>query len=322
LSRVGLLTAFAYPDRIAQRRPGAAPRYQLANGRGAYFAAPEALSNARYLAVAELDGDPREARIFLAAALDPADLEVHFSDHINARDAVRWDTQAGAVTTRREYRLGALLLRDEPLGEVNAEQVAAVLIEGIRRAGSASLPWTPARREWQQRVMFLHRVFGEEWPAVDDESLMARLEGWLAPYLAGVSRLSQLQTIPLHHALNALLTPAQQRELDKLAPSHVMVPTGSRIAIDYGPDNPVLAVRLQEMFGCDSTPTIANGRAPLTVHLLSPARRPVQITQDLAGFWRSSYQDVKKDMKGRYPKHPWPDDPLNAEPTRRTKRRG
>ncbi|HET6725801.1 MAG TPA: ATP-dependent helicase HrpB [Gammaproteobacteria bacterium] len=321
VAKAGLLTAFAYPDRIAQRRAGSAPRYQLANGRGAYFAAPEALSNAPYLAVADLDGDPREARIYLAAALDADDLTSHFADHVAAHDAVRWDAQAGAVTARREYRLGALLLRDEPLQKVNADEVASVLVDGIRRAGSAALSWTPALRQWQQRVLFLRRVLGEAWPDVEDAALLATLDEWLAPYLAGISRLSQLETVPLHHALNALLTPAQQRELDALAPSHVTVPTGSRISIDYGPDNPVLAVRLQEMFGCDNTPAIIGGRVPLTIHLLSPARRPVQITQDLAGFWRSSYQDVKKDMKGRYPKHPWPDDPLAAEPTRRAKRR-
>ncbi|HET7588378.1 MAG TPA: ATP-dependent helicase HrpB [Gammaproteobacteria bacterium] len=320
-SQIGLLTAFAYPDRIAQRRPGAAPRYQLANGRGACFAAPEALSNAPYLAVAALDGDPREARIFLAAAFDAADLEAHFAEHIAAHDVVRWDTQAGAVVARREYRFGALLLRDEPLQQVDPDEITTVLTDGIRRAGSAALPWTPALRQWQQRVLFLRRAVGVEWPDIEDATLIATLDDWLAPYLAGISRLSQLETIPLHHALNALLTPAQQRELDTLAPSHITVPTGSRIAIDYGPDNPVLAVRLQEMFGCDATPVIAGGRVPLTVHLLSPARRPVQITRDLAGFWRSSYRDVKKDMKGRYPKHPWPDDPLAAEPTRRTKRR-
>jgi ATP-dependent helicase HrpB len=183
------------------------------------------------------------------------------------------------------------------------------------------LPWTPALRQWRQRVSFLRRIFGNTWPAVDNDSLMDSLEDWLAPYLAGRSRLSQLDTVPLHHVLNALLTPAQQRELDTLAPSHITVPTGSRIAIDYSADDPVLAVRLQEMFGCETTPSIAGGRVPLTLHLLSPARRPVQITQDLAGFWRSSYGEVKKDMKGRYPKHPWPDDPLAAEPTRRVKRR-
>ncbi|HET7570621.1 MAG TPA: ATP-dependent helicase HrpB [Gammaproteobacteria bacterium] len=319
-SKTGLLTAFAYPDRIAQRRPGSAPRYLLANGRGAYFAAPEALSKAPYLVVAELDGDPREARIYGAATLDVADLEAHFADHIVAHDAVRWDAQAAAVIARREHRLGALLLRDERLQRVDPDQVAATLIDGIRREGSAALPWTPALRQWQQRVLFLRRTLGEEWPNVEDAVLIATLEQWLAPYLAGISRLSQLETVPLHHALNALLTPQQQRDLDSLAPSHVTVPTGSRIAIDYGPDNPVLAVRLQEMFGCETTPTIAGGWVPLTLHLLSPARRPVQITQDLAGFWRSSYQDVKKDMKGRYPKHPWPDDPLHAEPTRRVKR--
>ncbi|HET7370241.1 MAG TPA: ATP-dependent helicase HrpB, partial [Gammaproteobacteria bacterium] len=320
-SQTGLLTAFAYPDRIAQRRLGAAPRYQLANGRGASFTAPEALSNAPYLAVAALDGDPREARIFLAAALDAADLDAHFAEHVAAHDVVRWDAQAGAVVARREYRFGALLLRDELLQQVDPDKITAALVDGIRRAGSAALPWTPALRQWQQRVLFLRRTLGEKWPDVEDATLIETLDKWLAPYLAGISRLSQLETVPLHHALNALLTPAQQRDLDALAPSHITVPTGSRIAIDYGPDNPVLAVRLQEMFGCDATPTIAGGRVPLTVHLLSPARRPVQITQDLAGFWRSSYQDVKKDMKGRYPKHPWPDDPLAAEPTRRTKRR-
>jgi ATP-dependent helicase HrpB len=320
-SGIGLLIAFAYPDRIARHREGDTPRYQLANGRGAYFAAPEALGRAPWLAVAEVDGDRREARIFLAAALDADDIETHFASHIEVRNAVRWDTRAGAVAARREHRLGALLLRDEPAEIVDAEQVTAVLLDAIRRAGSTALPWTPALRQWQRRVGFLRRVFGEQWPAVDDGALMTTLEQWLAPYLAGISRLSRLENVPLRHALDALLTPVQQREFGKLAPTHVTVPTGSSIAIDYALNEPVLAVRVQDMFGSDATPTIAGGRVPLTLHLLSPARRPVQITRDLAGFWRGSYQDVKKDMKGRYPKHPWPDDPLAAEPTRRAKRR-
>jgi ATP-dependent helicase HrpB len=191
----------------------------------------------------------------------------------------------------------------------------------IRRHGLDCLPWTPALRNWQARVMFLRRTDSASWPDVSDTRLSATLENWLAPYLSGCTRFSQLAKIPLRQVFDTLLDHRQQRQLDELAPTHVTVPTGSRLPVDYSSETPVLAVHLQELFGLAQTPSIARGKVPLLLHLLSPAHRPVQMTRDLAGFWRSSYRDVKKDMKGRYPKHYWPDDPLRAAPTRRAKKR-
>ncbi|MHB8425345.1 MAG: ATP-dependent helicase HrpB [Gammaproteobacteria bacterium] len=317
----GRLLALAYPDRIARRRPGNVPRYLLSGGRGAFLPEADPLGAAQWLAVAELDGNPREARIYLAAAMDEADVRRLFAKQINRHEIVEWNAANGGVTAVTERRLGALVLERRPLDVPDSSQVAVLLLQAIRRRGLACLPWTPALRNWQARVLFLRRMAGETWPAVEDASLLATLETWLAPFLQGLSRLSQLANLPLQHALNRLLDQAQQRRLDELAPTHCVVPTGSRIPIDYtAGDTPVLAVRLQELFGLAHTPAVADGRVVLLLHLLSPAHRPVQVTRDLAGFWRTSYQDVKKDMKGRYPKHFWPDDPMAATPTRRAKR--
>ncbi len=318
----GRLLALAYPDRIARRRPGNAPRYLLSGGRGAFLPEANPLGAAEWLAVAELDGNPREARIYLAAAMDEADVRRLFAKQINRHEVVEWDEANGAVAAVTEQRLGALVLECRPVDAPDPSQVAVLLLQAIRRRGLACLPWTPALRNWQARVLFLRRVAGENWPAVEDANLLATLETWLAPFLQGLSRLSQLASLPLQHALNRLLDPAQRRRLDELAPTHCVVPTAAHIPIDYtAGDTPVLAVRLQELFGLARTPAIVDGRVTLLLHLLSPAHRPVQVTRDLAGFWRTSYQDVKKDMKGRYPKHFWPDDPMAAAPTRRVKRR-
>ncbi len=318
----GRLLALAYPDRIARRRPGNAPRYLLSGGRGAFLPEANPLGAAEWLAVAELDGNPREARIYLAAAMDEADVRRLFAKQINRHEVVEWDEAHGAVAAVTEQRLGALVLECRPVDAPDPSQVAVLLLQAIRRRGLACLPWTPALRNWQARVLFLRRVAGENWPAVEDANLLATLETWLAPFLQGLSRLSQLASLPLQHALNRLLDPAQRRRLDELAPTHCVVPTAAHIPIDYtAGDTPVLAVRLQELFGLARTPAIVDGRVTLLLHLLSPAHRPVQVTRDLAGFWRTSYQDVKKDMKGRYPKHFWPDDPMVAAPTRRVKRR-
>ncbi len=317
----GRLLALAYPDRIARRRPGNVPRYLLSGGRGAFLPEADPLGAAEWLAVAELDGNPREARIYLAAAMDEANVRRLFAKQINRHEVVEWDEANGGVMAVMEQRLGALVLERRPLDAPDSSQVAVLLLQAIRRRGLACLPWTPVLRNWQARVLFLRRVAGETWPAVEDASLLATLETWLAPFLQGLSRLSQLANLPLQHALNCLLDQAQQRRLDELAPTHCVVPTGSRIPIDYtAGDTPVLAVRLQELFGLAHTPAVVDGRVVLLLHLLSPAHRPVQVTRDLAGFWRTSYQDVRKDMKGRYPKHFWPDDPMAATPTRRAKR--
>ncbi|MGH8400750.1 MAG: ATP-dependent helicase HrpB [Gammaproteobacteria bacterium] len=317
----GSLLALAYPDRVAQRRPGSVPRYLLNNGRGAKLADDDSLGASAWLAVAELDGDAREARIFLAAALDEAELRQTFATQIGTREVIAWDETSQAIDAAQETRFGAIVLARRPLNAPDPAVVSGLLLAAIRRHGIGCLPWTAAARNWQARVAFLRREAGEVWPATDDAALSATLEDWLLPYLYGKSRFSHLAAIPLQQALNDLLDHRQQRQLEELAPTHVTVPTGSRIAVDYTSGAaPALAVRLQELFGLAQTPTIMQGRVPLLLHLLSPARRPVQVTRDLAGFWRSSYQDVRKDMRGRYPKHYWPEDPLQAEPVRGVRR--
>ncbi|WP_207457251.1 ATP-dependent helicase HrpB [Azospirillum sp. SYSU D00513] len=326
VSSTGLLVALAYPDRIGQRRSGsgtggAAAQYRLSGGRGAFFAEPEPLAAEDWLAVADLDGAARESRIFLAAPLGLAELEEAFADHIRTETIVIWDGREQAVLARRRRMLFALVLKDERLPKPPADRIAAALLEGVREMGLACLPWTDELRKWQARVGFLRRMEGEEWPDVSDAALTDTLEDWLLPFLDGLSRRAHLDRIDLSSALRSLLPWAMQKRLDEEAPTHVEVPSGSRVPIDYSGDEPVLAVRLQEMFGLAETPRIAGGRAPLLLHLLSPARRPVQVTRDLASFWSNAYKAVKADLKGQYPKHYWPDNPLEAEPTARAKPR-
>jgi ATP-dependent helicase HrpB len=285
----------------------------------------DALSKHEYLVMADLDGDAREARVFLAAPVTEPEIERHFAAHIVTEQVVAWDSREQAVIARRRRRLEQLVLRDEPLRDADPERVKRALLQGIRERGGDGLPWSKAARQWQQRVLFVRRALPEQaqrWPDVGDVALLDTLEQWLAPYVDGMTRLSDVQRLALHPILTSLLEWKQQKELDELAPTHVVVPSGSRIPVDYEADPPVLAVRLQEVFGLRDTPRVANGRVALTLHLLSPARRPVQVTRDLASFWANTYQDVKKDLKGRYPKHSWPDDPLQARPTHRAKPRG
>ena len=322
LRPAGLLLALAYPDRIGRRRPGGGNQYHLANGRGAVLAEGEALAAEEFLVAAHLDGARRDARVFLAAPLDRADIDQHFDDRITTTDAVWWEAREQAVLARRRRRLGELVLDDKPLADPDGAAVIAALLQGIRQLGLAALPWADGQRGWRERVAFLRRIDPQTWPDVSDEALLAGLEEWLAPHLTGMSRRAHLARLDLQAGLDGLLGWENRRALDELAPTHLTVPTGSRIRVDYGPETPVLAVRLQEMFGCATTPTVSGGRVPVLLHLLSPAQRPLQVTRDLAGFWASSYHAVKKDMKGQYPKHHWPDDPLQAEPTRRAKPRG
>lgn len=326
---VGLLVALAYPDRIGQRRPGGQPggvaaQYRLSGGRGAYFQQAEPLSAEEWLAIADLDGAARESRIFLAAPVTLADLEESFADDIRTETIVAWDAREQTVLARRRRMLFALILKDEKLAKPPAEAMTAAMIEGIRALGPTCLPWTDELRKWRTRVMFLRTREGDayDWPDLSDAALMDGLEEWLAPFLDGVSRRAHLERIDLSSALRALLPWDLKTRLDAEAPTHVEVPSGSRIPIDYDGEEPVLAVRLQEMFGLAETPRIAGGRVPLLLHLLSPARRPVQVTRDLASFWANAYKAVKADLKGQYPKHYWPDNPLEAEPTARAKPRG
>ena len=318
----GVLLALAYPDRIAQRRSGEAPRYLLANGRGALLAEGDGLGKSPWLAVAQLDGEAREARIFLAARLRREDLERYFSERITSGESVSWDEANGAVLARRQKRLGALVLEDAAANSVSPEVVSAALLEAVRQRGLDVLPWTPALRNLQARMLFLRRVLGEEWPDVGDAALLKGLDPWLAPWLTGMSRLSHLERLPLNDALLGLLDHRHKRALDEFAPTHIRVPSGSDIRVDYAEgETPVLRVRLQELFGLADTPRLAQGRVPVMLHLLSPAQRPMQVTQDLKGFWQRTWPEVKKELKGRYPKHAWPEDPLTAPATRGAKRR-
>jgi ATP-dependent helicase HrpB len=241
-------------------------------------------------------------------------------DSIVASDTVRWDAREAAVTARRQRRLGELVIADAPLARPDVEAVRAAMLEGLRQLGMGTLPWTKDLRAWQARVTFMRGAEPEHWPDVSDEALATNLPEWLGPFLDGVTRRDHLARLDLAGALNGLLTWDERRRLDQLAPTHLVVPSGSRVAIDdLGGPVPALAVRLQEVFGLADTPRIAGGRVPVMMRLLSPAQRPVQVTQDLKSFWQSGYHEVKKELKGRYPKHYWPDDPWTARPTRRAK---
>jgi ATP-dependent helicase HrpB len=321
---IGRLLGWAYPDRIARRRPGGRGKFLLSNGRGAYLDPAAPLAAEDFLVAVELDGERREARIFRAAAYSMDILAEQFAQQLRWMEAVEWDSDRLAVVARRDLKLGALTLRSESLATPDSQQVLKALLKGIRKQGLQCLPWTRPLKRWQERVCFLRRISQDEqqWPDVTDEGLEAHLMHWLAPYLTGVTRLRDLARIELRAALFSMLPHRQHQQLDELAPTHLTVPSGSRIPIGYSGDVPVLAVRLQEMFGLAQTPTVAGGRQPLLIHLLSPAARPVQITQNLAGFWQSGYHEVKKEMKGRYPKHYWPEDPLQARATARVKPKG
>jgi ATP-dependent helicase HrpB len=317
----GRILALAYPDRVAQWRGGAGNRYLLRNGTGAMLPDPGVLAGAPYLAIADLDGRSPQSRIYLAAPIDRAELEEAFAGDVEQEDIVQWDSSAGVVQTLRRERLGAIVLRESGLREVDPAAVGRVLMDAIARGDDVFLPWTDAARRVRERVAFL-RTLDESWPDLSEETLLSSMEEWLLPHLQGARRRDDVDRLPLSELLLAALGWERRQQLEVLAPTHMTVPTGSRIAIDYGdPRSPVLAVRLQEMFGLADTPRVGGGRVPLTLHLLSPAHRPVQVTRDLAGFWRSSYFAVRKDLRGRYPKHEWPEDPMSATPTRRAKPR-
>jgi ATP-dependent helicase HrpB len=320
LGRLGEIVALAYPDRVAQARD-ARGQFLLANGRGAVLPETDPMAGEPYLAVATLDGDARSARIFLAAPIDRTAIEDLFADRVTTVDEVRWDARSESVLAARERRFGALVLDREPLGSLASPAVAQAMAEGLRQLGDAALPWTREARAIQARIAFLHRLDPEAWPDLSDAALMADPLAWLGGRLNGVTRRAHLACIDVAAALLDRLDWRQRRELDRLAPTHVAVPTGRQAALDYTGEVPVLAVKLQEMFGQRTTPTVADGRAAVIVHLLSPAGRPVQVTQDLAGFWRTGYAAVRAELRGRYPRHPWPEDPTTAPPTKGVKPR-
>ena len=317
---VGLLLALAYPDRIARRREGSADRYQLANGRGVRLAVDDPLNGNDWLVAAQLDAGLSEGRIWLAAPAALADLENHLAARISAVGEVAWDERQAAVIARRERRLGALVLSSETLPDADPALLRQAMRVGVRQMGLDRLPWTRDLRDWQARVLALRHWFPDEgWPEVADDWLTEHLAEWLEPWLAGITRREHLLRLDLAAALQSVLDGRLRPRLNELAPTYLTVPSGSRIRLRYTPgEAPVLAVKLQEVFGLTDTPRIAGGRVAVILHLLSPAQRPIQVTQDLRSFWERTYAEVRKELKGRYPKHPWPDDPWNAAPTRRT----
>ena len=325
---IGALLAFAYPDLIARQRREGGADYRLANGRAAQFAEADGLMKQPWLVVAELGSrqGQREERIYLAAALDVALFDSVLAEQVSVIDTLEWDEREGALLAQRQRRVGQLVLSHEDLPGLDEQARSRALVALVRKKGLELLPWTPAIRQWQARVGLLRSLdlaqgHDSPWPDLSDAALLESAEQWLAPYLGKITRLSHFAQLDLPGMLATLLPWPLPQQLDELAPKTLRVPSGSNVAIDYSAHPPVLAVRLQELFGLAETPRIAGGRQPLLLHLLSPARRPVQVTQDLASFWANTYSDVKKDLKGRYPKHWWPDDPMQAEPTARAKPR-
>jgi ATP-dependent RNA helicase HrpB len=327
--REGVVLALAYPDRVGRARGDATDgRFLLRNGRGAMLTHPQALSSAEYMVAANLDGDARSARIFLGARLTRTEVEEQFADQIEVDTVVDWDERTRSIYTRTRRRLGAILWAEStasdpakgPTAAASREARIAVLLRVVRDEGIETLEWSASAMSMRHRIAFM-RAHHAGWPDVSGEALLARADGWLAPLLRDRASLRGMGH-DLDRALIGMLSWEQRADLDRLAPTHYVAPTGSRVAIDYtDPGAPRVAIRLQEMFGVRDTPTVDGGRIAITLELLSPAHRPVQVTRDLAGFWRSSYFDVRRDLRGRYPKHVWPDDPLAASPTSRAKRR-
>jgi len=317
----GVILAFAYPDRVAKNRGNGS--FVLANGRGASVERGSALARAPYVAVGELSGTAAAGRILLAAPILQEEIELHFADHIEIADEVAFDSGALALRARRKKTLHAIILSESPLAVKPTAETARVLADGLIEAGLDKLPWSKAAKQWRDRVMFLRRAEGEGWPDLSDDALIARRDDWLAPALFEKTSLKDLSEGDLSDALMTLLPWELRTRLDREAPTHFEAPTGSRLAIDYEAEQgPTIAVRLQELFGLTIHPSIAKGKVPLVLELLSPAHRPVQVTRDLPGFWRGSYAAVRADLRGRYPRHPWPEDPAAAPPTRRAKPRG
>ncbi|EEH95099.2 ATP-dependent helicase HrpB [Citrobacter portucalensis] len=317
------LLARAFADRIARRR-GQEGRYQLANGMGAMLDADDASGRHEWLiAPLLLQGSASpDARILLALPLDIESLMQACPELLQQSDTIEWDETQGTLKALRRSRIGQLTVKVQPLAKPSEEELHQAMLNGIRDKGLSVLNWTPEAEQFRLRLQCAANWLPEyDWPAVDEDSLLASLETWLLPHMGGVHSLRALKALNVGQALRGLLDWSMLQRLDSELPAHYTVPTGSRIAIRYHEDNPpVLAVRMQEMFGEAKTPTIAQGRVPLVLELLSPAQRPLQVTSDLSAFWQGSYREVQKEMKGRYPKHVWPDDPANTAPTRRTKK--
>jgi ATP-dependent helicase HrpB len=319
----GALLALAYPDRIAKRRGGEGASFLLANGRAGNLDPASSLARQPFLAVAEMTGAAAASRIVLAAPISADEIDAIFAAEIVARDDITFDRNSASLRARRSRKLGALTLAEQTLRVSPSADTATQLAAGIAALGIPRLPWSKAQLQLRDRVKFLRAAEGDEWPDLSDAALAQTAAQWLAPFLSSQTALSQIGADDLAAALDALLPWSLRKRLDDEAPTHFTAPTGSHVPIDYdAPEGPKIAIRVQELFGLARHPSIANSKLPLVVELLSPAHRPVQVTRDLPGFWRGSYADVRVEMKGRYPRHPWPEDPTTAPATRRAKPRG
>jgi ATP-dependent helicase HrpB len=317
----GLMLAYAFPDRVARNRGNGS--FVLANGRGAAVEQISSLARAPYIAIGEMTGTAASGRILLAAQIAEDDIERHFAEHIDTADEISFDRGAMALRARRKRVLHAITLSEATLAVSPSEGTARIFADGLIAAGLDRLPWSRAAKQWRDRVMFLRKAEGDSWPDLSDVGLIARRDDWLVPALFDKIALKDISAGDLSDALMALLPWEMRARLEREAPTHFEAPTGSVLAIDYEAEQgPTIAVRLQELFGLNTHPSIAAGKVPLVLELLSPAQRPVQVTRDLPGFWRGSYAAVRSDMRGRYPRHPWPEDPASALPTRRVKPRG
>ncbi|MBI2428250.1 MAG: ATP-dependent helicase HrpB [Ignavibacteriales bacterium] len=319
-NQIGKLVALAYPERVAKRREQNG-KYQLSGNTVGVLPQHSALVREEYLAVAEVDGAGNEVKIFLAAPITKEDIVEIFSQQIETKEEIFWDTKLEGIVARSVTRLGSIELSQQPF-EPTPEKVMPMVCNAIRTLGLQSLPWDKESESLRRRSEWLRtqKIVADDWIDLSDERMLSTLEEWLGPSLHGIKKRSQLQKLDMAGIIGSLFTFDQRKKLDRLAPTHLIVPTGSQIPIDYTNPQPILAVRLQEMFGETKTPTVAGGKVKVLLHLLSPARRPLAVTQDLPSFWNNAYQDVRKDMRGEYPKHYWPENPLVAEPTKRTKK--
>ncbi len=317
----GELLLHAFPDRIAFQRGGRG-RYVMANGRGAELSETERLATEKMLVVADATGRAAQPRILAAASISREDVEEHMPDSIRKEDQLFFDKASGQVRARRVTRIGAIILDETPLGKPTGEKAALGLANGIRDHGLDIVPFSKEARQLRQRLGFLNRTIGEPWPDMDDEALIARLDEWFVPFQHDAKSTQDIRSSGIMDGLLSLVPHAAQRELTKLLPTHFQAPTGQRHAISYDGEEPTLTIRVQELFGLKQHPTVAGGKLPLLLELTSPAHRPIQTTRDLPGFWAGSWKDVRADMRGRYPRHPWPEDPASAEPTNRVKPRG
>lgn len=319
---VGLMLCDAFPDRLAQRRENQQGNYVMANGRGVMVDETAAIADHRFLVVADMIGSAASARIIAGAAIDECEVVERFADQITARESVTFDKASARLKGQRLRQLGAITLSAAPLAVSPGEAATSALVAAVRKYGLDILPWGKASLNLRQRLGWLH-VHQDDWPDVTDKALSDTLEVWLLPFLAGKTKLTELSDLDMVNALMSLVPYPLHAQLDALAPTHYFVPTGSKIPLTYKSDGaaPVLSVRVQELFGLAAHPAICNGKVPLAIEMLSPAHRPIQLTQDLPGFWSGSWRDMRADMRGRYPRHEWPEDPAQAAPTRRAKPR-